>query len=160
MRSFNSLCAPLLLAALSGCASLGGKVGAGRLEPATKAVVSSGAAAASLAAPEYAGLIKSVKDKALSYGEGADAIKLTEEQLSAVLRELGFSRYYTMYFDGVVVNDPARLSFREAWERTATGASVDPEAIVAAASSQAGVSALYARLDALADKLDSKLKAK
>ena len=133
---------------------------------------SGSATAASIAAPEYAGAIKSAKDKVLAYGEGtADSAKLTEEQLAEIMRALGFTRFYTMYFDGVAVNDRARLSFKEAWERTGNGETVDPEAIMAGAvgvsattDSPASVadesSAISERMDVVGEKIESKLKGK
>ena len=50
------------LALLSGCATKG-KIGDGKLEPAAKAAVKLGAAAAGVATPEYAGAIKAAGDK-------------------------------------------------------------------------------------------------
>ena len=96
-------CAAAIL--LCGCAKFGDKA------------ASAAAAAACIAAPEYAGTIQAAKDRIVAAGEAKSA-ELSAAQIDAIMRAAGFVRVYAVFFDGIVVNDLSRFSFREAWERT------------------------------------------
>ena len=154
------------LALLSGCATGGKKIiGDGKLEPAAKTAVSLGASAASLAAPQYAGPIQAVADKIVAMGEEPKPAT-SEELVAAVMEAAGYTKLYTVYMDGIVINDFSRFTYRRAWEQTGTGATVDPVAMVESAAgtvpaiAEEPESALDARIDAAGEAIAAKKKAK
>lgn len=153
MRTISAI---LGIALLAGCASLG-KVGDGKLEPTTKKAVSLAATAAGIAAPEYAGAIDAVRGRLA--GE-AEAVEPTD--IPALMEAAGFVRVYTVFFDGIAINDHSRFSFREAWERSGTGATVSPSAMIpgAEAPAQEAESAIDARIDAAMERIATKRKGK
>jgi len=141
-------CAAAVL--LCGCAGFGDKA------------ASAAAAAASIAAPEYAETIQAVKERVVAAG-GAKSAELSAAEIDAIMRSAGFVRVYAVFFDGIVVNDLSRFSFREAWERSGTGATVDPAAMVSGAEpveEQEAASELDARIDAVFESIGQKQKAK
>lgn len=155
-----------MLALLSGCASNGKKIiGDGKLEPATKAAVKLGAAAAAVAAPEYAGAIKAAGDKLADMGseEVADAM-LTDAEFFAAAKRLGFGVSLVYRYKGAVV-DGADVSWTWSADRSHTGADAVPPSAEEVSAAVSGESAetesdIDARIDAAFERLAEKKKAK
>ena len=168
-----------MLALLSGCASNGKKIiGDGKLEPATKAAVKLGAAAAAAAAPEYAGAIKAAGDKLADTGseevagdkladmgseEVADAM-LTDAEFFAAAKRLGFGVSLVYRYKGAVV-DGADVSWTWSADRSHTGADAVPPSAEEVSAAVSGESAetesdIDARLDAAFEQLEARKKAK
>lgn len=107
----------LALAVLaSGCASLKGKVGDGKLEPVTKGAAKAALTAGAIAAPEYAAVLKRIQAQVESYGEKAEQ--------SDPLDGFQFTRTY--FLDGSPIPDPARLTWIDKWERTESAGDKTP----------------------------------
>lgn len=154
----------VVLALLSGCATKG-KIGDGKLEPAAKAAVKLGAAAAGVAAPEYAGAIKAAGDKLANMGseEVAEAM-LTDAEFFAAAKRLGFGVSLVYRYKGAVV-DGADVSWTWSADRSHTGADAVPPSAdeVEAAVEGTGAdpeSGLDAEIDAAFERLAEKKKAK
>lgn len=151
----------------AGCATahLKGKIGDGKLEPATKAVVGLGASAAKIAAPEYAGAIDAVKDKIVGMGEESTAERmLTDAEFFAAAKRLGFGVSLVYRYKGAVV-DGADVSWTWSADRSHTGADAVPpltEEVAAAVSGESTGSEadIDARLDAAFERIAEKKKAK
>ena len=102
----------LALAVLaSGCASLGD----GKLEPATKKAASAALTAGAIAAPEYATIINRIKAVVEAHGGAPAADPLA-----------GYMFTRTYFFDGTPVPDPARITWVDKWERTASAGTTTP----------------------------------
>ena len=145
------------LALLSGCATKG-KIGDGKLEPAAKAAVKLGAAAAGVATPEYAGAIKAAGDKLANMGseEVAEAM-LTDAEFFAAAKRLGFGVSLVYRYKGAVV-EGADVSWTWSADRSHTGADAVPpsaEEVSAAVSGESSEaeSDIDARLDAAFEQL-------
>ena len=109
----KTIAAILGIAFLAGCSSLG-KVGEGKLEPVTKGAAKAALTAASVAAPEYAAVLKRIKSQVESYGEEKqDALD-------------GFQFTRTYFLDGNPIPDPARLTWIDKWERTESAGDKTP----------------------------------
>ena len=109
----KTIAAILGIAFLAGCASLG-KVGDGKLEPVTKGAAKAALTAASVAAPEYAAVLKRIKSQVESYGEEKqDALD-------------GFQFTRTYFLDGNPIPDPARLTWVDKWEKTESAGDKTP----------------------------------
>ena len=165
MKDIKFILASLVaLALLSGCATKG-KIGDGKLEPATKAAVKIGAAAAGVAAPEYAGAIKAAGDKLASMGaEEVAGAMLTDAEFFAAAKRLGFGVSLVYRYKGAVV-DGADVSWTWSADRSHTGADAVPPSAdeVGAAVEGTGAdpeSALDAEIDAAFERLAEKKKAK
>ena len=98
-----------------GCASLG-KVGDGKLEPVTKGTAKAALTAASVAAPEYAAVLKRIHAQVESYGE----TKAETDRLA------GFAFTRTYFLDGNPIPDPARLTWIDKWEKTESAGDKTP----------------------------------
>ena len=98
-----------------GCSSLG-KVGDGKLEPVTKGAAKAALTAASVAAPEYASVLKRIQAQVESYGE----TKAEADRLA------GFAFTRTYFIDGNPIPDPARLTWVDKWERTESAGDKTP----------------------------------
>ena len=101
-----------------GCASLSGSkaVGAGKLEPVTKATAKAALAAGSIAAPEYAAVLKRIQTQIENYGE----TKAETDRLA------GFAFTRTYFLDGNPIPDPARLTWVDKWEKTESAGEKTP----------------------------------
>ena len=111
--AMKTIAAILGIAFLAGCASLG-KVGDGKLEPVTKGAAKAALTAASVAAPEYAAVLKRIKSQVESYGEEKqDALD-------------GFQFTRTYFLDGNPIPDPARLTWVDKWEKTESAGDKTP----------------------------------
>lgn len=102
---------------LSGCATLS-KVGDGRLEPVTKATAKAALAAGSIAAPEYAAILKRIQAQIENYGEKATQADKLE----------GFAFTRTFFYDGAPVPDPSRITWVDKWEKTESAGKATPPA--------------------------------
>ena len=111
----KTIAAILGIALLSGCASLG-KVGDGKLEPVTKATAKAALTAGSIAAPEYAAVLKRIQAQVESYGE----TKAEADRLA------GFAFTRTYFLDGNPIPDPARLTWVDKWEKTESAGDKTP----------------------------------
>ena len=96
----------------AGCASLGD----GKLEPVTKATAKAALTAGSIAAPEYASVLKRIKAQVESYGE----TKAEADRLA------GFAFTRTYFLDGNPIPDPARLTWVDKWEKTESAGDKTP----------------------------------
>lgn len=99
----------------SGCATLS-KVGDGKLEPVTKATAKAALTAGSIAAPEYAAVLKRIQAQIDSYGQ--DAAKSDPFD--------GFAFTRTYFYDGQPVPDPSRITWVDKWERTESAGKATP----------------------------------
>ena len=99
-----------------GCASLGGKVGDGKLEPVTKGAAKAALTAGAIAAPEYAAILKRIQSQIESYGE--EKVKASELD--------GFQFTRTYFYDGAPVPDPARITWVDKWEKTQSAGEKTP----------------------------------
>jgi hypothetical protein len=104
-----------LLGLFTGCATLS-KVGDGKLQPVTKATAKAALTAGSIAAPEYAAVLKRIQAQIENYGQ--DAAKT--DQLA------GFAFTRTYFYDGQPVPDPARITWVDKWERTESAGKATP----------------------------------
>ena len=100
---------------LSGCATLS-KVGDGKLQPVTKATAKAALTAGSIAAPEYAAVLKRIQAQVESYGE----TKAEADRLA------GFAFTRTYFLDGNPIPDPARLTWVDKWEKTESAGDKTP----------------------------------
>lgn len=96
----------------AGCAT----VGDGKLEPITKATAKAALTAGSIAAPEYAAVLKRIQSQIDSYGETAKQ----DDKLA------GYSFTRTYFYDGQPVPDPARITWVDKWERTESAGKATP----------------------------------
>lgn len=126
----------------TGCATKG-KIGNGELEPLTKTAINLGATAASVAAPEYAGAIKTVKDK-LTGAEATASAMLTDAEFFAWAKKMGFIVSLVYRVDGAIVAGET-VSWTWNISRAHTGAdSVPPSAeAVEEATADTGVDAQF-----------------
>ena len=102
----KTIAAILGIALLVGCSSLG-KVGDGKLEPVTKGTAKAALTAASVAAPEYASVLKRIQAQIENYGETAKQ----DDKLA------GYSFTRTYFYDGSPVPDPSRITWVDKWEK-------------------------------------------
>ena len=93
-------------------------VGDGRLEPVTKATAKAALTAGSIAAPEYAAVLKRIQTKIENYGETAKQ----DDKLA------GYSFTRTYFYDGQPVPDPARITWVDKWEKTESAGKATPPA--------------------------------
>ena len=100
----------------SGCASMKGKVGDGKLEPVTKGAAKAALTAGANAAPEYAAILKRIQSQIESYGETAKQ----DDKLA------GYSFTRTYFYDGQPVPDPARITWVDKWEKTESAGKATP----------------------------------
>ena len=100
---------------LSGCATLS-KVGDGKLQPVTKATAKAALAAGSIAAPEYAAILKRIQAQIENYGEKATQADKLE----------GFAFTRTFFYDGAPVPDPSRITWVDKWEKTESAGDKTP----------------------------------
>lgn len=96
----------------AGCASLGD----GKLEPMTKGTAKAALTAASVAAPEYAAVLKRIQTQIENYGE----TKAETDRLAG----FAFTRIY--FLDGNPIPDPARLTWIDKWEKTESAGEKTP----------------------------------
>jgi len=163
----SALAAVCLLWLSSGCTSTP-KIGGGKLEPVTKTAVGLAAAGAKIAAPDYAGAIDAAKDRIVNMGEPEAAAKApgqyTQAEIDAIMKAAGYGYAYTVFMDGVVIDDFSRFSYRKQYVQTGTGANIDPVSMVLGAQVEAAGSDaeedVDARLDAALERLAEKKKAK
>jgi len=101
----------------SGCATMS-KIGDGELEPITKATAKAALTAGSIAAPEYAAVLKRIQTKIENYGETAKQ----DDKLA------GYSFTRTYFYDGQPVPDPARITWVDKWEKTESAGKATPPA--------------------------------
>lgn len=99
----------------SGCATLS-KVGDGKLQPVTKSTAKAALTAASVAAPEYAAVLKRIQTQVENYGE----TKAEADRLA------GFAFTRTYFLDGNPIPDPARLTWIDKWEKTESAGDKTP----------------------------------
>ena len=99
----------------SGCATMS-KIGDGELEPITKATAKAALTAGSIAAPEYAAVLKRIQAQVESYGE----TKAEADRLA------GFAFTRTYFLDGNPIPDPARLTWVDKWEKTESAGDKTP----------------------------------
>ena len=111
----KTIAAILGIALLSGCASLG-KVGDGKLEPVTKATAKAALTAGSIAAPEYAAILKRIQSQIENYGDSS----AKTDPLA------GFAFTRTYFLDGNPIPDPARLTWVDKWEKTESAGDKTP----------------------------------
>ena len=113
----RTIAAILGIALLAGCASLG-KVGDGKLEPVTKGAAKAALTAASVAAPEYAAILRRIQSQIENYGETAKQ----DDKLA------GYSFTRTYFYDGSPVPDPSRITWVDKWEKTESAGKATPPA--------------------------------
>lgn len=111
----KTIAAILGIALLAGCASLG-KVGDGKLEPVTKGAAKAALTAASVAAPEYAAVLKRIQAQIEGYGEKS----AQTDQLA------GYAFTRTYFYDGSPVPDPSRITWVDKWEKTESAGDKTP----------------------------------
>ena len=99
----------------SGCATLS-KVGDGKLEPVTKATAKAALTAGSIAAPEYAAVLKRIQAQIENYGQ--DAAKSDPFD--------GFAFTRTYFYDGSPVPDPSQITWVDKWEKTQSAGEKTP----------------------------------
>ena len=100
----------------SGCASMKGKIGEGKLEPVTKGAAKAALTAGAIAAPEYAAVLKRIQSQIEGYGEKAEQT----DQLA------GYAFTRTYFYDGAPVPDPARITWVDKWEKTESAGKATP----------------------------------
>ena len=110
--AIGTILAMLSLLVGGGCST----VGDGRLEPVTKATAKAALAAASVAAPEYAAVLKRIQAQVESYGE----TKAEADRLA------GFAFTRTYFYDGTPVPDPSRITWVDKWEKTESAGEKTP----------------------------------
>ena len=110
--ALGTILAMLSLLVGGGCST----VGDGRLEPVTKATAKAALTAASVAAPEYAAVLKRIQAQVESYGE----TKAEADRLA------GFAFTRTYFLDGNPIPDPARLTWVDKWEKTESAGDKTP----------------------------------
>ena len=110
--ALGTILAMLSLLVGGGCST----VGDGRLEPVTKATAKAALTAGSIAAPEYAAVLKRIQTKIENYGETAKQ----DDKLA------GYSFTRTYFYDGQPVPDPARITWVDKWERTTSAGTATP----------------------------------
>lgn len=108
MKTTVAIIAIIAAALLSGCATVS-KIGDGKLEPVTKATAKAALTAGSIAAPEYAAVLKRIQAQIEGYGKTAAA---ANDPLD------GFKWSREFYYDGSPVKDPSRITWVDKWERT------------------------------------------
>lgn len=122
-----------------GCATLS-KVGDGKLQPVTKATAKAALTAGSIAAPEYAAVLKRIQAQIEGYGEKAAQ--------ADPLAEFKFTRTY--FLDGNPVPDPSRITWVDKWEKTeSAGKATPPTTTTNAATVDEADDALAAAIAAL-----------
>ena len=112
--AIGTILAMLSLLVGGGCST----VGDGRLEPVTKATAKAALTAGSIAAPEYAAVLKRIQTKIENYGETAKQ----DDKLA------GYSFTRTYFYDGQPVPDPARITWVDKWEKTESAGKATPPA--------------------------------
>ena len=112
--ALGTILAMLSLLVGGGCST----VGDGRLEPVTKATAKAALTAGSIAAPEYAAVLKRIQTKIENYGETAKQ----DDKLA------GYSFTRTYFYDGQPVPDPARITWVDKWEKTESAGKATPPA--------------------------------
>lgn len=110
--ALGTILAMLSLLVGGGCST----VGDGRLEPVTKATAKAALTAASVAAPEYAAVLKRIQAQIENYGQ--DAAKSDPFD--------GFAFTRTYFYDGQPVPDPSRITWVDKWERTESAGKATP----------------------------------
>ena len=110
--AIGTILAMLSLLVGGGCST----VGDGRLEPVTKATAKAALTAGSIAAPEYAAVLKRIQAQVESYGE----TKAEADRLA------GFAFTRTYFLDGNPIPDPARLTWVDKWEKTESAGDKTP----------------------------------
>ena len=96
----------------SGCATIGD----GKLEPVTKATAKAALTAGSIAAPEYAAVLKRIQAQIENYGEKS----AQTDQLA------GYAFTRTYFYDGSPVTDPSRITWVDKWEKTESAGKATP----------------------------------
>ena len=91
-------------------------VGDGRLEPVTKATAKAALTAGSIAAPEYAAVLKRIQAQIEGYGEKS----AQTDQLA------GYAFTRTYFYDGSPVPDPSRITWVDKWEKTESAGDKTP----------------------------------
>ena len=123
----------------SGCAT----VGDGKLEPVTKGAAKAALTAGSIAAPEYAAVLKRIQAQVDAYGEKA----ASSDQLA------GYAFTRTYFYDGQPVPDPARITWVDKWEKTeSAGKSTPPTATTNTVTVDAADDALAAAIAELLEE--------
>ena len=112
--ALGTILAMLSLLVGGGCST----VGDGRLEPVTKATAKAALAAGSIAAPEYAAILKRIQAQIENYGEKATQADKLE----------GFAFTRTFFYDGAPVPDPSRIPWVDKWEKTESAGKATPPA--------------------------------
>ena len=110
--AIGTILAMLSLLVGGGCST----VGDGRLEPVTKAAAKAALTAGSIAAPEYAAVLKRIQAQVESYGE----TKAEADRLAG----FAFTRVY--FYDGTPVPDPSRITWVDKWEKTESAGEKTP----------------------------------
>lgn len=98
----------------AGCATIGD----GKLEPVTKSTAKAALTAASVAAPEYAAILRRIQSQIENYGETAKQ----DDKLA------GYSFTRTYFYDGSPVPDPSRITWVDKWEKTESAGKATPPA--------------------------------
>mgnify|MGYP001312021928 CR=1 FL=1 len=96
----------------AGCATIGD----GKLEPVTKSTAKAALTAASVAAPEYAAILRRIQTQIENYGENRAEV----DPLAGFV----FTRVY--FYDGQPVPDPARITWVDKWEKTESAGDKTP----------------------------------
>ena len=112
--ALGTILAMLSLLVGGGCST----VGDGRLEPVTKATAKAALTAASVAAPEYAAILRRIQSQIENYGETAKQ----DDKLA------GYSFTRTYFYDGSPVPDPSRITWVDKWEKTESAGKATPPA--------------------------------
>lgn len=110
--AIGTILAMLSLLVGGGCST----VGDGRLEPVTKAAAKAALTAGSIAAPEYAAILKRIQSQIENYGDSS----AKTDQLAG----FAFTRVY--FYDGTPVPDPSRITWVDKWERTESAGDKTP----------------------------------
>ncbi len=120
----------------AGCATIGD----GKLEPVTKSTAKAALTAASVAAPEYAAILRRIQTQIENYGENRAEV----DPLAGFV----FTRVY--FYDGQPVPDPARITWVDKWEKTeSAGKATPPAATTNTVSADEADDALAAAIAAL-----------
>ncbi len=110
--AIGTILAMLSLLVGGGCST----VGDGRLEPVTKATAKAALTAGSIAAPEYAAVLKRIQAQIEGYGEKS----AQTDQLA------GYAFTRTYFYDGSPVPDPSRITWVDKWEKTESAGDKTP----------------------------------